>query len=498
MSDKESDPKNQEATDKANTVHKFKEAFNAAVFGPDFIPGKFISEDFKTKKTSTKAQSEINQIIFILRHWKTGVNDKSMVQFRRDFPAGYELTKQYQVETYFLNGELEEKYRLRRLHPIDPQKSPIAKTGSLVAAAEGVFDVIQYHHEYLKHAKTARTWLKVKEYYHNISQAQIKAFIELCPTCFAGRTKRTSRNVKGASKPIVSESFRDRFQVDLVSYNKDPAKDHNNVIMLYIITIKDHCTGHIWLRPIRQKEAKLVATELKILFYEIGFPLIFHTDNGTEFMAEVYRLIKEAPITYSVHGRPRMPSDQGSVERGNREIRSAISHAIYAEFERSGNTLTWVDVLPEVQSSLNASSSHAKRGLTPYRHVFGMNFGCPLEIDHNDFPSLLTPSDLCGIVNQDEFSQKLERIGYDVRRMHEQKLKNDPKATPSKRKAGPLFKDPEEGSRTPKATPSTRKAGPLFKDPEEGSRTPKHPHLGETSLLSAIRHMGVPRTLNMG
>ena len=123
--------------------------------------------------------------------------------------------------------------------------------------------------------------------------------------------------------------------------------------MLYIITIKDHCTGHIWLRPIRQKEAKLVATELKILFYEIGFPLIFHTDNGTEFMAEVYRLIKEAPITYSVHGRPRMPSDQGSVERGNREIRSAISHAIYAEFERSGNTLTWVDVLPEVQSSLS-------------------------------------------------------------------------------------------------------------------------------------------------
>jgi hypothetical protein len=82
--------------------------------------------------------------------------------------------------------------------------------------------------------------------------------------------------------------------------------------------------------------------------------------------------------------------------------------------------------------------------------------------------------------------------------MHEQKLKNDPKATPSKRKAGPLFKDPKEGSRTPKATPSTRKAGPLFKDPEEGSRTPKHPHLGETSLLSAIRHMGVPRTLNMG
>ena len=41
MSDKESDPKNQEATDKANTVHKFKEAFNAAVFGPDRKPRFF-------------------------------------------------------------------------------------------------------------------------------------------------------------------------------------------------------------------------------------------------------------------------------------------------------------------------------------------------------------------------------------------------------------------------------------------------------------------------
>ncbi len=50
MSDKESDPKNQEATDKANTVHKFKEAFNAAVFGPNSPEGQNVPQPFTSLK----------------------------------------------------------------------------------------------------------------------------------------------------------------------------------------------------------------------------------------------------------------------------------------------------------------------------------------------------------------------------------------------------------------------------------------------------------------
>ena len=448
----------------------FKETFNATVFGDDFIPGEHINASFKDKRTSTKSQSEIDRIIFILRHWDTGVNETKKNLFRKENSEGYGLAKMYEVESYFLNGQTETQYRLCRKLSNDPESRPTNRTGSLIVPAEGVFDAIEFHHEALKHGKQARTWLNVKERYQNITQKQVQAFIDLCPTCFAGRSNTTSKNVKGASKPIISDSFRDRFQVDLVSYNKDPAVDHNNVIMLYIITIKDHCTGHIWLRPIRQKEAKLVARELKILFYEIGFPLIFHTDNGTEFMAEVYRLIKAAPITYSVLGRPRQPSDQGSVERGNRDIRGAISHAITADFNRTGVKKTWLDVLPEVQASLNQSSSFARRGLTPYRHLFGMDYGCPLDISHAEFASLRTPEDLCRIVNKEEFTEKLKKIGYDFPRMLEQKKSPSKKILPLKRKSGSLSIENDNSS----------------------TKSP----IPEASLLGRIELEGVSRTLS--
>ena len=81
-------------------------------------------------------------------------------------------------------------------------------------------------------------------------------------------------------------------------------------------------------------------------------------------MAEVYALIKEAPICYTVNGCPCQPWEQGSVEHVNRDIRNAISHAITAQVEQSGVNKAWLDVLPEVQSSLN-------KGLTPYHTNFG-------------------------------------------------------------------------------------------------------------------------------
>ena len=269
------------------TESEFRERFHSAVFGNDFVPGEFLNESFK-KKTSTKSQAEIDRIIFILRHWETGVGDITSAQFRRDNLEGYKLLLKYDVETYFLNDQTNAQYRLQCKMHDGPTTEPFTQKGSLIVPAEGVFDAILHHHEALLHAKSSRIWHNVKQSYQNITQDQIKAFIALCPTCFQGKHNTSSKNVKGASKPIISESFRDRFQVDLISYHHDPAKDHNGVVMLYIITIKDHLTGFVWLRPIRQKEAFLVATELRHLFLEIGFPLIFHTDNGTEFMAEVY------------------------------------------------------------------------------------------------------------------------------------------------------------------------------------------------------------------
>ena len=159
----------------------FKEAFNATVFGDDFIPGEHINASFKDKRTCTKSQSDIDRIIFILRHWETGLNETKKSAFRKENPDGYGLAKMYEVESYFLNGQTVPQYRLRRKLSNDPKSGPTTRTGSLIVPAEGVFEAIEFHHEALKHGKSARTWLNVKERYQNITQKQVQASLTYVP-----------------------------------------------------------------------------------------------------------------------------------------------------------------------------------------------------------------------------------------------------------------------------------------------------------------------------
>jgi len=52
-------------------------------------------------------------------------------------------------------------------------------------------------------------------------------------------------------------------------------------------------------------------------------PLIFHTDNGGEFVSKIVysELLRMNPGIVMVTGRPYTPSDRGSVERGNQDVK---------------------------------------------------------------------------------------------------------------------------------------------------------------------------------
>jgi len=52
-------------------------------------------------------------------------------------------------------------------------------------------------------------------------------------------------------------------------------------------------------------------------------PLIFHTDNGGEFVSKIVysELLRMNPGIAMVTGRPHTPSDRGSVERGNQDVK---------------------------------------------------------------------------------------------------------------------------------------------------------------------------------
>ncbi len=85
--------------------------------------------------------------------------------------------------------------------------------------------------------------------------------------------------------------------------------------------IKDHAIGLFYLCALPRKHPNLVAYKLQKIFGIIGFPKIFHIDNGKEFTTKVVLkfLCRMNPNIISVTGRPRHPSDQGLVEGMNED-----------------------------------------------------------------------------------------------------------------------------------------------------------------------------------
>lgn len=112
-------------------------------------------------------------------------------------------------------------------------------------------------------------------------------------------------------RPITSKDFNSRGQVDLVDMQTMPDGPYK-----HILNYQDHLTKFVVLRALEDKTAAGVAEQLTDIFCLIGAPHILQSVNGREFIAEIINKLPETfPGLTIVHGQPRHPQSQGSVER---------------------------------------------------------------------------------------------------------------------------------------------------------------------------------------
>jgi hypothetical protein len=133
------------------------------------------------------------------------------------------------------------------------------------------------------------------------------------------RKNPVTKPARRSRKPILSQNFHVRFQIDLIDFCMLRKRDPFDVLMRWVMTIKDHCTGLVYLCAIPCKRPKLLAYMFQEFFGAIGYPKIFHADNGKEFTGKIILdfLCELNPNIFTVTGRPQRPSDQGSVENMN-------------------------------------------------------------------------------------------------------------------------------------------------------------------------------------
>ena len=134
----------------------------------------------------------------------------------------------------------------------------------------------------------------------------------------------------------------------------------------WILVYQDHLTKYCVLRPLTSKRAAGVAYQLIDIFMLFGGPQILQSDNGSEFTAHVIGELKLLwPDLLMVHGKPRHPQSQGSVERLNCDIKD-----ILIAWLGDNHSEDWPNGLRFVQFRKN-SSYHSGIKQSPYMALFG-------------------------------------------------------------------------------------------------------------------------------
>ena len=121
---------------------------------------------------------------------------------------------------------------------------------------------------------------------------------------------------------------------------------------------------------LKSKRAADVAYNLPDIFFLLGAPHILQSDNGREFTANIITELRSLwQELVLVHGRPRHPQSQDSVERANADIKEMI-----ISWMNDNNTTQWSEGLRFVQFQKNRSH-HRVIDQPPYKPPYKALFG---------------------------------------------------------------------------------------------------------------------------
>lgn len=206
------------------------------------------------------------------------------------------------------------------------------------ATLEDTFDIIKRAHIATGHGGRDKMVKELTKKYANITHDAISIYKSLCIECQRKRKRPTTKGT--VVRPILTKNFGSRSQVDLVDMQAMKQGNYK-----WIMVYQDHLTKFCVLRPLTSKRAAEVAYQLLDIFLLLGAPEILQSDNGSEFTACVITELKLLwPDLVMVHGKPRHPQSQGSVERANCDIKDML-----VAWLSDNNTTDWTVGLKFVQ-----------------------------------------------------------------------------------------------------------------------------------------------------
>ncbi|XP_068234271.1 KRAB-A domain-containing protein 2-like [Palaemon carinicauda] len=244
------------------------------------------------------------------------------------------------------------------------KRQTLDETPVYYVSIEDTFDIVKRAHVATGHGGRDRMTKELQVKYDNIQRDAIELFKSLCLECQKKRKRPMTKGV--VVKPIPSTEFSSRGQVDLI--------------------------------------------DMQSMSY-----------NGSEFTAQIITELRSLwPELSIVHGKPRHPQSQGSVERANGDIKDML-----VAWMADNNSTDWATGIKFVQFSKNLAY-HAGIKRSPYAAMFGVNTRVGLtstSLPQEIISCLQSEQDLITTLQQQETDANEPEAEADV---------NEPKREPPK------------------------------------------------------------------
>ena len=173
------------------------------------------------------------------------------------------------------------------------------------------------------------------------------------------------------SPPIISEPFK-KIAMDIVGPLSRTKKGNK-----YILTIVDEATRYPEEFPLKNIEAKTVATTLMELISRVGIPETILTDQGTNFVST---LMKDLYKVFSIRGiktLPYRPQTNGRVERFNGTLKSMLKKLCVGK-----NSDEWDELIPR---TAYREVPHEETGFSPFELLYAWPVRGPTDMLHGLF-----------------------------------------------------------------------------------------------------------------
>ena len=231
-------------------------------------------------------------------------------------------------------------------------------------------EVLQLNHDVKDsgHVGQVNTFLRVKgAFYWFRMRSDVYNYVKTCAKC--NTNKKPSRRRRSEMGQYHAGAPMDRVMIDMLGpLSKTP---RGNTVILMLV---DQFTKWVECYPLPDQSAELVAkTIVDEFFSRFGLCLELHTDQGKNFMSNLFTVLCELLQIIKTRTTGYRPCSNGQIERMNRTVLQMIRCL------RDKNIRDWDLYLPHISSAIRSTVNRSS-GFTPNKLMLGREVYKPVHV----------------------------------------------------------------------------------------------------------------------